>query len=131
MTTYDQIWVSFLTNCKVSDIDLPTIPERIYDCIHNAIRHMNNRLRTKMTWNDDLEVVNEELSDDQLLILSHYIRLIFIINQKTYFESTWQPFARDIGLKNFSAQLKSLENSIDSEEKKIDQLIANTEEDYL
>ncbi|PGZ96952.1 hypothetical protein COE51_16405 [Bacillus pseudomycoides] len=131
MTTYDQIWTSFLSNCKTSGIDLPQTPEKIYDVIHNAIRHFNNRLRDNLSWDDNNEVVNRELSDDHLLILSHYIRYIFLLNQKTYFQNLFQPFTNDIGLKNFSNQLKSLESSVTEEKDEIDRLIMNTEEDFL
>ncbi|MGG2091246.1 hypothetical protein AB1283_00585 [Bacillus sp. S13(2024)] len=131
MTTYDQIWTSFLSNCKTSGIDLPQTSEKIYDSIHNAIRHFNNRLRDNLSWDDANEVVNRGLSDDHLLILSHYIRYIFLLNQKTYFQNLFQPFTSDIGLRNFNTQLKSLETSVEKEEETIERLIMNTEEDFL
>lgn len=131
MTSYDNIWTTFLNNCKVSDIDLPQIPEQIYESIKNAVMHFNNRLRTTITCYDELEELNEELDDDHLLILAHYIRLIFLRNQKTFFESLWQPFSKDVGLKNFSTQLKSLETSITEQERMIDSLIMNMEDDFL
>lgn len=131
MTSYDQIWTTFLNNCKVSDIDLPQTPEKIYEIIRNGVMHFNNRLRENIVCDDSTETLNRELSNDYLLILAHYIRLIFLINQKTYFESLWQPFAKDVGLKNFSTQLKSLETSIAEEERTIDRLIMNMEDDFL
>lgn len=131
MTSYDQIWTTFLNNCKVSDIDLPQTPEKIYEIIRNGVMHFNNRLREDIVCDDSTETLNRELSNDYLLILAHYIRLIFLINQKTYFESLWQPFAKDVGLKNFSTQLKSLETSIAEEERTIDRLIMNMEDDFL
>lgn len=131
MTTYDQIWTTFLNNCKVSDIDLPQTDEKIYEMISNAVLHFNNRLRDNVKCDNVTETLDRELSDDHLLILAHYIRLIFLKNQKTYFESVWQPFQGDIGLRNFSTQLKSLENSVQDQEKLIERLIINTEEDYL
>jgi hypothetical protein len=131
MTSYDQIWQTFLNNCKVSDIDLPQTNERIYEEIRNATMRFNNRLRTKLVCDDTTETISEELSEDYLLILAHYIRLNFLVNQKTYFESLWQPFQKDVGLKNFSTQLKSLETSITKQEQRIDSLIINMEDDYL
>lgn len=131
MTSYDQIWTTFLNNCKVSDIDLPQTPEKIYEIIRNGVMHFNNRLREDIVCDDSTETLNRELNNDYLLILAHYIRLIFLINQKTYFESLWQPFAKDVGLKNFSTQLKSLETSIAEEERTIDRLIMNMEDDFL
>lgn len=132
MTSYDEIWTTFLNNCKVSDIDLPQTDEKIYEVIKNGVLHFNNRLREyRIVCNDESETVDRKLSDDHLLILAHYIRLVFLINQRTYFENLWQPFASDIGLKNFSAQLRSLESSIKDQEDRIDELIFNTMEDFL
>ncbi|MED1863234.1 hypothetical protein P4V41_07180 [Fictibacillus nanhaiensis] len=131
MTSYDEIWESFLNNCKASDIDIPQLPEKIYEAIHNAIRHFNNRLREEMKWDDQAETVDRVMTNDHLLILSHYIRYFFLVNQKTYFQSLFQPFMKDVGVKNFSSQLKSIESSIYEEQKMIDRIIMNSEEDYL
>lgn len=130
-TTYDQIWQTFLNNCKASDLDIPSTPEKIYEAIRNAVMHTNNRLRTEIEADDITEQVNVELDNDELLILAHYIRYFFLLNQKTYFEQLWQPFASDISLKNFSAQLKSLDGAVDKEQHTIDMLIRNMSEDYL
>lgn len=130
-TSYDQIWQTFLNNCKVSDIDLPKTPEKIYEQIKNAVMYFNNKFRTKLVCDDNLEELNEELIEDHLLILANYIRYIFLVNQKTYYEALWNPFRKDVGLNNFSTQIKSLETSIKSQKDTIDLLIMNTEEDYL
>lgn len=130
-TSYDTVWQTFLNNCKVSDFDLPQTPELIYEYIKNAVMHFNNKFRTVITCDDTLEQLSEELSNDYLLILAHYIRLIFLKNQKTYFENLWQPFSKDVGLKNFTTQLTSLKSSVKEEQDTIDSLIANMEEDYL
>lgn len=131
MTSYDQVWQTFLNNCKVSDIDLPQTPEKIYEHIKNAVMHFNNKLRTSVVCDDIMEELNQELSEDHLLILAHYVRYLFLINQKTYFESLWQPFSSDVGLKNFGTQLRSLDTSIKEEKDNIDTLINNMEEDFL
>jgi hypothetical protein len=131
MTSYDQVWQTFLNNCKVSDIDLPQTPEKIYETIRNGVMHFNNRLREEVVCDDINETLDKELSNDLLLVLVHYIRLIFLINQKTYFESLWQPFSKDVGLKNFGTQLKSLETSVKEQQRTIDSLIMYMESDFL
>jgi hypothetical protein len=131
LTSYDQVWETFLNNCKVSDIDLPQTPEQIIAQLKNAVMHFNNKFRTNIECYDELEELSEELDNDYLLILAHYIRLIFLRNQKTFFEALWQPFSKDVGLKNFGTQLKSLEVSIKEQERTIDNLVANMEDDFL
>lgn len=130
-TTYDDIWTTFLNNCKASDIDLPSTPERIYEQIKNAVMLFNNRLREDVKCDHDLETVDRLLSDDHLLILAHFIRLVFLKNQKTFFQTQFQPFQKDVGLKNFASQLRSLESSVEEQEKTIDRIIMNAMEDYL
>ena len=131
MTTYDEIWQAFLNNCKVSDIELPNSDDKRYEYIRNALMYFNNRMRTKYVGDDIGESLNDQLSEDHLLILANYIRLIFLINQKTFYENTWQPFASDIGVKYFGTQLKSLETSVNTQNATIDRLIMYTEEDFL
>ncbi|MGK4040944.1 hypothetical protein AB0Y20_01485 [Heyndrickxia oleronia] len=131
MTSYDEIYTTFLNNCMVSDLDLPQTDKGKYEMIKNAVLHYNNRLRTKLTCDDATESVSEKLDDDHLLILAHYIRYHFLLNEKTYFESLWQPFEKDVGLKNFGTQLRSLESSVTEQARFIDSLIINTEVDFL
>jgi hypothetical protein len=131
MTSYDEIYEEFLSRCKVDDIDLPNTNERIYAFIKTAVRDYNNRLRTSIVCNDESELVNKTLDDDEILILSHFLRLNFLKNQLIYFSSTWQPFAKDIGLKNFQAQLKSQELLVATEKDEIDSIIINTLDDFL
>lgn len=131
-TSFDEIWTTFLENCKVSDIDLPKTDERIYEAIKNGILYFNNRLREdSITYDIETETVDRELNGDHLLILAHYIRLVFLINQRTYFENLWQPLQYDVGLKNFQSQLNSLKASIQEEKDIIDSLIFNCMEDFL
>jgi len=130
-TTYDEIWLTFLNNCKVTDIDLPQTNEKRYDAIKNAVLHFNNRLRDNLACDNSTETVSRKLNEDHLLILAHYIRLILLINQRTYFENLWQPFQHDVGLKNFQSQLNSLKDSVTQERNTIESLIFNSMEDFL
>jgi hypothetical protein len=131
VTSYDEIYQTFLNNCMTEDINLPKTPEQQYQVIKNATMYFNNKLRTNLSCDDSTETVSEDLSDDHLIILANYIRLTFLINQKTYIESLWQPFSSDVGIKNFNTQIKSLENSISEQKNTIDYLIINTMEDFL
>jgi hypothetical protein len=131
MTTYDTLWTTFLNKCKMSDLDLPQLPDQIYDTIQGAILSFNNRLRDNLSGDNATEILSRELDGDHLLFLAHYIRIAILENQLILFTNTWQPFARDIGIKNFSAQLKSLESLVEREEKLIEKLILNAQENYI
>ncbi|MFB0831552.1 hypothetical protein ACEU2D_18355 [Brevibacillus laterosporus] len=130
-TTYDEIYTTFINRCKVDDLELPQNDEQIYNFIHGAIMDYNNRLQEKLDWDDTSETVSRELTVDDLLLIAHYLRLTFLKNQLIYFTNTWQPFTKDIGLKNYQAQLRSLDSLILFEEKKIESIIQNRADDFL
>lgn len=131
MYTYDQVWTQFLLNYKADNEDLPSDGERIKEFINNAIMLMNNRLRITMVGDDVNELIVGMVSDDELILLAHYIRLVFLINEKTYYEKLWQPFATDVGLKDFGTQLRSLDSSVKQQKEFIDHVIFNMTEDFL
>lgn len=131
MYTYDQVWTQFLLNYKADNEDLPSDGIRIKEFINNAIMLMNNRLRITMVGDDVNELIVGMVNDDELILLAHYIRLVFLINEKTYYEKLWQPFATDVGLKDFSTQLRSLDSSVKQQKEFIDHVIFNMTEDFL
>lgn len=131
MTSYDTVWKTFLNNYKVPDGDLPKTDEKMYEHIRNAVLHFNNRMRVNASCDDTLEVVVNIDSEDDLLILAHYIKLVFLKNDKKYYESLWQPFSSDVGLRNFGTQLTSLKTSVQEQEDFIEQAIFNAMEDFL
>ncbi|AKO91913.1 hypothetical protein BEH_07240 [Priestia filamentosa] len=131
MTSYDTVWTVFLNNCKTEDISVPTTEDKIYDCLNNALLHFNNRLRTTLTGDNSTELFSEELDGDSLLILAHYIRLILLKNELTYYTTVSQPFLKEIGMKNYKDQVNSFQYLINDCKSTIDELILNTEEDFL
>jgi hypothetical protein len=130
-TSYDDIYVKFLSICKTEDINLPNTDEKIYQFIKSAVDYYNNRMRTMLICNDEDECVTEDLDNDGMIILANFLRLIFLENELTYFTTIWQPFSKDLGLKNYQSQVKAHEFLIQSQEKKIDELIKNAATDYL
>ena len=130
-STYDDIFAMFLENCQVDDIDLPNTDEGKYNMIKNAVLHFNNRLSDNLQANNELEEVDRVLTDSHLLILAHYLRLSFLKNKLALFSQLWQPFQKDIGLKNFSYQLSALKTIVEDEENTIDAIILHQSEDFM
>ena len=133
---YDQLWTEFITNTKTDDINLPQTDEKRYDAIHSAIRHFNNRMDTDYVWDDDTESISDStvvdtLVDDHLILLAHFLRLAFLRNQLTDFVSVWNPFAKEVGIKNLGDQVNRLEVLVDKEEHEIDKIILNSTDEYM
>lgn len=131
MTTYDTIYTHFLTISNTDPSNLPKTNEKIYDLIHSAIHHFNNRMRDTLEYDDTTEKVSRELIGDELILLARFLRLSFLQNQLTYFSTLYQPFEKDIGIKNYQAQVKSLEQLIENEKKQIDEIVLNMTVDFL
>src|SRR5690606_35292649 len=131
MLLYEEIWMTFLDNYKVNDYDLPTNEERIYNDIKNAVRHFNNRMRTKLVCDNDSLSVEGSDSEDDLHIIAQYIRLIYLQNQKVLLQSLYQPISQDVGIKNYTSQMNAIQNSILNCKTDIEEFIFNTRESFL
>jgi hypothetical protein len=131
MTTYDEIWSEFLTNCKTSDINLPNTDEKRYSMIKSAIRHYNNRLNDTLKCDDTAETVNRQLTDNELIIIAHYIRLSFFENELINFTTIWTPFTKEIGVRTIKEQMSALSSLVTMENNLIEDLILNSSTDYL
>lgn len=130
-TTYDDIYGLFITNCSVDPSALPNTPEKQYDVIKNAILLFNNRMRDNITCDDDQEIVSRRLSDDEQLIIARYIRLTLLRNLRTYKNSIFTVFTKEIGVRNINAQLNSLKDEIEQEENTIDMLIFHMSDESI
>lgn len=131
MTTYDNIWETYLLNCKVDHYEHPTEEQAIYREIHNAVSLFNNRMRKSYRCDDPTETLDVELTNDELLILANYIKLVFVENKQLYSTTLLSPFTKDMGIKNHGQQMKTLENSVERQKAFIESLILNGQEDFL
>lgn len=116
---------------KTDPFNIPSSDEGKYDMIHNAVFHFNNRLRDSLEYDDGSETVDRELSGDEVVILTRFMRLTFLENQLTEFTTLYQPFAADMGLRNYQSQVKGLEALVSSENSKIERIIDNMQDDFL
>lgn len=129
-TSYDDVWSSFRNKCKIDDLDLPSSDQAIYDTIQNAILHFNIKLEDNLTGDNTTESLSRELDGDELLLLSHCIRLIILENQLIYFSGTFSPFTKEIGSRNLGNQMVRLENLVKREDDKIQSIIIKMTDDF-
>ncbi len=131
MTTYDDVWLTFLNKCKIDDLDLPNSDAAIHETIQDAIRSFNIKLDEDLVGSNDAELLDRELDGNELLLLSHCIRLIILENQLIYFSATFSPFTKEIGARNLGNQMNRLENLLKREDSKIDSIILKMTDDFL
>ena len=125
MTTYDELYTLFATNYSSDGLFLPRTIEQKYNTIRKAVMLFNNRLRDNLVCDDSMETVDRDLSDDEKLVIARLIRLTLLRNTRTFKNSMFDTFTKEIGVKNINAQLSSLKDDIDAEESAISMLIFN------
>ena len=131
MTSYDDIYSQFIIISKTDSFNLPSTIEGQHNAIHSGINHFNSRMRTNITYNDNTETVDKDLTNDELLILTHMMKLEFLNNDLTYTATLLQPFEKEIGIKNLGSQLSAKSDLIKKEKQEIEQLILNQSDDYM
>ena len=130
-TSYDTLYSTFMNNNLADDIDLPQSEIEIYRVINNAVMLYNNRERDIIVCDDTLEEVDRELNNDEILMIAHYIKLAFLKNQMTAFTLTWQPFDKDMGLRNYDSQVRAMGRLVADAERVIQQFKFNKEVDIF
>lgn len=131
MLPYDDIWMTFLDMYKVNAKDVSNTDEKIYDDIRFAVSLYNNRMRTRLECDDTSECVKGACGFDTRLLIAAYIKLTYLNNSKTVYETLYQPISPDVGIRNYNTQINSLSNSIKRQEDYIEGMIFNAREDLL
>lgn len=129
-TTYDQIYECFLENCGYDFSELPQTDERRYSLIKNAISHYNQkakkysgRIQGDIICDEYMECLNKTLTDTELLILANVIAMLFCKNKLIEFTSIYGVFAKEMGFKDYKAQVSSRQEIVDKYESEISRLI--------
>lgn len=109
--SYDTIWETFKIISGYNDSDLPQEENVIYATIHSGIYLYNqqqkkypNRLLHKITYDDGIECIDIELSEECLLVLCYFIASVVANNELNEFTSVWGVFAKEAGISNIKAQ---------------------------
>ena len=131
MTSYDTIWTEFIANCETDDINLPNTDEKRYNVIQSAKKKYNNRMCTQIVCDDATETISVELDDTGLLLFSYYIRLSLLDNKLIHLATTYSPFAKELGIKNYKDMSNNFEFLIMKTEKMIEEIIINSSEDFI
>ena len=121
MTTYDNIWETFLTICGYDSSELPQEDVKIYLLIKSGLRLYNqladkyeNRIQGNLEMNDTSETLNIELKDTEILIFVNLMASVFAYNKYTEFTSIWSTFTKETGITNYKSQCQAREYTIQS-----------------
>ena len=119
MTTYDDIWETFLTICGYDYSELPQEDIKIYLLIKSGLRVYNqladkyeNRIQGNLEMNDASETLNIKLEDTEMLIFVNLMASVFAYNKYTEFTSVWSTFTKETSITNYRAQCQAREYTV-------------------
>lgn len=128
-TSYDSIYVKFMSINKTPDIDLPSTDEGKYLLIKNGVDRYNVRMDTDVVCDDSTETVNADLNYWQIRIIALYMKYEITEGNRTYKTNLFTTFTKEIGIRNINSQLKSSSDSLMNTESLIDEIILNTDDE--
>lgn len=128
-TSYDSIYVKFMSINKTPDIDLPSTDGGKYLLIKNGVDRYNVRMDTNVVCDDGTETVNVDLNYWQIRIIALYMKYEITEGNRTYKTNLFTTFTKEIGIRNINSQLKSSSDSLMNTESLIDEIILNTDDE--
>lgn len=131
MTTYDEIYELFEAITYIDGFAKPKNVEEQYLLIQNALMLFNNRLGLSVIGNNEEEVLNQQLSQDEMLVLINYMKIVVVQNAKTLKNSFFQTFSSHIKAEGVTAQLNSLKDTEDKLKADIDYIIFRMNDDEI
>ena len=129
-TSYDEIWECFLENCGYDYSEIPQTDERRCSMIRNAINYYNQkakkyegRIQGDLICDDNIESINKEITPTELMIIASILSYILCRNKLVEFTSVYGTFAKEMGFKDYKAQLEGRQAEVKRYEDEISRLI--------
>lgn len=120
VTTYNELYETFLLNCGYDFDELPKTDEMRYMMIRNAARKYNqqakkysNRMTHDIVCDDVTESLNVELTSNELLVFAYMMAEILASTKLVEFTSIYGVFMKEVGFKDYNAQVQARQYTID------------------
>lgn len=129
-TQYDEIFECFLENCGYDRSEIPQSDDRRYSMIRNSVSLYNQkakkyegRIQGDIICDDFMESLNKKLTSTELLILANILASVFCKSKLTEFTSIYGVFAKEMGFKDYKAQVSARESDVKRYEDEVSRLI--------
>lgn len=120
VTTYNELYETFLLNCGYDFDELPKTDEMRYMMIRNAARKYNqqakkysNRMTHDIVCDDVTESLNVELTSNELLVFAYMMAEILASTKLVEFTSIYAVYSKEMGFKDYNAQVQARQYTID------------------
>lgn len=127
-TSFDDIFESFLITYPL--LEIPQTDEGKILIIKNAVKLYNQkakkyegRITGNIICNENMEELSVNLSDNEVLILTHLMAKSCAANNLAEFSQVYGVFAKELGFKDYKAQVDSKQNMINYYDSMVDELI--------
>lgn len=130
LTTFDEVYQYFISNTKVSKYDLPVSVEGQYDLINNGRMEFNLRRWDDLTQDNTTETLGRKLTDLEMMLFGNCMKLVVLRNMLSDFTATYSMYQKEIGYKDYKAQLDGRENAIKEQDKVIANIVFAMQDDF-
>lgn len=120
ITTYNELYETFLLNCGYDFDELPKTDEMRYMMIRNAARKYNqqakkysNRMTHDIVCDDVTESLNVKLTSNELLVFAYMMAEILASTKLVEFTSIYGVYSKEMGFKDYNAQVQARQYTID------------------
>lgn len=120
VTTYNELYETFLLNCGYDFDELPKADEMRYMMIRNAARKYNqqakkysNRMTHDIVCDDVTESLNVELTSNELLVFAYMMAEILASTKLVEFTSIYGVYSKEMGFKDYNAQVQARQYTVD------------------
>lgn len=120
VTTYNELYETFLLNCGYDFDELPKTDEMRYMMIRNAARKYNqqakkysNRMTHDIVCDDVTESLNVELTSNELLVFAYMMAEILASTKLVEFTSIYAVYSKEMGFKDYNAQVQARQYTVD------------------
>lgn len=138
VTTYDELYETFLLNCGYDFDELPKTDEMRYMMIRNAARIYNqqakkysNRMTNNIVCDDIAESLNVTLTSNEILVFAYMMAETLALTKLVEFTSVYGVFMKEVGFKDYKAQLDGRQYTVDMFRKKYTSIIEDEIDSFL
>lgn len=129
-TTYAEIWDKFETIARFDEYDLPTTIDGRRKLINASVDIFNIKRFDELECDNTLDEINRQLTPQEIMLLVHCMKLQVCHNIYSDFTTTYSMYQKEVGFKDYKAQVDSRETLIKLQENVVDDIVFSMTEDF-
>ena len=130
--SFDDVYEVFMDSTMVDSYLLPRSPEGMYGLLEYALRRykLSFDAAKDVEFIRDIEMLTVELDNDDVELITAYMRLKIYEKAEAEFTSTYDVMMDDIGRRNFKAQSDARKALVAEQKREIKELLFKMSPDF-